>query len=160
MQTSKPVVLLDIDDTMFNTALFIRSGLSDNKTYEEVRQVLENLNTFATLGIFSKGEVQFQKAKLEKTDLFNFFEEKNVHIFDDKNINLKQVVDKYGNSKIFLIDDRLEVLSSAKKNEKSIFVIWIKRGRYAKSQKLIPGFSPDAEVENLSEVVRIVKSNL
>jgi FMN phosphatase YigB (HAD superfamily) len=160
MQKSKPVILLDIDDTMFNTALFIKSHLSESKMYEDVRQVLDNLNTFATIGIFSKGEVEFQKTKLKKTDLFDFFNEKNVHIFDDKNINLKQTADKYRGSKIFLIDDRLEVLYSAKKNIKEIFTIWIKRGRYAESQKPIPGFCPDSEVANLSEVVRIVKSNL
>lgn len=160
MQKNKPVVLLDIDDTLFNTALFIQSGFLANKLYEEVRQVLLTLNTFVTLGIFSKGEVQFQKTKLRKTDLFNFFEEKNVHIFDDKNINLKQTIDSYKDSKIFLVDDRLEVLSSAKKISEQIFVIWMKRGRYSKSQKKIPGFVPDSIVENLSEVVRIVKSNL
>jgi hypothetical protein len=160
MQKSKPVVLLDIDDTLFNTALFIQSGLSDNKTYEEVRQVLDNLNTFATLGIFSEGEIQFQKTKLKKTDLVKFFEEKDVHIFDDKNINLKQTISKYKDSKIFLVDDRLGVLFSAKKNEKRIFAIWIKRGRYAQSQKPIPDFIPDAQVANLSEVVKIVRSNL
>jgi FMN phosphatase YigB (HAD superfamily) len=160
MQTSRPVVLLDIDDTLFDTALFIQSGLLEHKVYEEVRQVLENLNTFATLGIFSKGEVQFQKTKLRETDLVKFFEEKNIHIFDDKNINLVQTVNKYKGSKIFLVDDRLEVLSSAKKNTKQIFTIWMKRGRYAQSQKEIPGFFPDARVENLLEVVKIVKSNL
>jgi FMN phosphatase YigB (HAD superfamily) len=160
MQTSKPVVLLDIDDTLFNTALFIESGLSENKVYEDVRQVLESLNTFATLGIFSKGEAQFQKTKLEKTDLVKFFQEKDVHIFDDKNINLIQTVEKYKNSKIFLVDDLLNVLSSAKKNAEKIFTIWVKRGRYAQNQKEILGFTPDAQVENLSEVVRIVRSNL
>lgn len=160
MQNSKPVVLFDIDDTIFNTALFIQSGLSENKAYEEVRQVLEILNTFATLGIFSKGEVQFQKSKLERTDLVNFFEEKDVHIFDDKNINLIQTIEKYKDSRVFLVDDRLEVLFSAKKNAGRIFAIWLKRGRYAQSQKPIPGFAPDAEVANLSEVVKIVRSNL
>jgi FMN phosphatase YigB (HAD superfamily) len=160
MQTSKPVVLLDIDDTLFNTALFIESGLSENKVYEDVRSVLENLNTFVTLGIFSKGEAQFQKTKLEKTDLVRFFEEKNIHVFDDKNINLAQVVEKYKDSKIFLVDDLLEVLSSAKRNDGKIFTIWMKRGRYAQGQKEIPGFKPDAQVDNLSEVVRIVRSNL
>jgi hypothetical protein len=160
MQTSKPVVLLDIDDTLFNTALFIESGLSENKAYEDVRRVLESLNVFATLGIFSKGEAQFQKTKLEKTDLVKFFQERDVHVFDDKNINLIQTIGKYKNSKVFLVDDLLSVLFSAKKNAKKIFTIWVKRGRYAQNQKEIPGFTPDAQVENLSEVVRIVRSNL
>jgi len=160
MQLSKPVVLLDIDDTLFNTALFKQSGLSEHKVYSEVMQTLDNLNNFATLGIFSKGETQFQKDKLEKTGLAKFFKEKNVHIFEDKNVNLIQAVTKYKDSKIFLVDDILEVLYSAKKNINQIFTIRVKRGRYAESQKEILGFTPDAQVENLAEVVRIVRSNL
>jgi FMN phosphatase YigB (HAD superfamily) len=153
----KPIVLFDIDDTMFNTALFIQSGLSENKAYEEVMQTLESLSSFATLGIFSKGETQFQKNKLEKAEMLKYFKEENVHIFEDKNINLMQVINKYKRSKIFLVDDRLEVLYSAKKNMEQIFTIWAKRGRYAQNQQAISGFTPDAEVENLSEVARIVQ---
>ena len=41
----------------------------------------------------------------------------------------------------------------------SVFTIWVKRGFYAENQKNIPGFKPDAEIKNLSEVVKIVKEN-
>lgn len=159
MQT-KPVVLFDIDDTLFDTANFKNSGLSEYNIYEEVAQVLEDLRSVATLGIFSKGETQFQKTKLENTGLTKFFKEENVHVFDDKNINLSKTINKYKGSKIFLIDDILYVLNSAKTNAKNIFTIWLKRGRYAETQKEISGFTPDAQVENLLEVGRIVKSNL
>jgi FMN phosphatase YigB (HAD superfamily) len=160
MKNTKPVVLLDIDDTLFNTALFKQSGLSEFKVYGEVMQALEELCNTVILGIFSKGAEQFQKDKLEKTEMIKFFKEENVHVFEDKNINLTQVLNKYSGSRIFLVDDILEVLQNAKKNSETIFTIWMKRGRYAENQKPIPGFIPDGEVANLAEVVRIVKSNL
>lgn len=160
MQQIKPVVLFDIDYTLFDTAFFKQSGLTKHKIYEEVMQVLDNLSSFATLGIFSKGEIQFQKTKLEKTGMAKFFKEENVHIFDDKDINLIGILDKYKDSKLFLADDKLGILYSAKKHMKQIFTIWVKRGWYAENQEPIPGFTPDGEVENLSEVVRIIKSNL
>ncbi len=156
----KPIVLFDIDYTLFDTAFFKQSELSEHKVYAEVIQVLDGLNNFATLGIFSKGEVQFQKAKLEKTGMIKFFKEKNIHIFDDKDINLIRIIDKYKNYKLFLVDDKLEILYLAKKYMKQVFTIWVKRGWYAENQKAIPGFTPDAKVDNLSEIVRIVKSNL
>ncbi|MDP2586100.1 MAG: hypothetical protein Q8P29_04445 [Candidatus Levybacteria bacterium] len=156
----RPIALFDIDYTLFDTAFFKQSGLSKHKAYGEVEQVLKNLSDFVTLGIFSKGETQFQKTKLEKTGMTKFFKEEHVHIFDDKDINLIQVLNKYKNSKIFLIDDKLTILYSAKMYLKEIFTVWVKRGVYAENQKAIPNFVPDAEVENLSEVVRIVKSNL
>jgi FMN phosphatase YigB (HAD superfamily) len=160
MKNTKPVVLLDIDDTLFNTALFKQSGLSEFKVYGEVMQTLEELCNKVILGIFSKGAEQFQKDKLKKTEMMKFFKEENVHVFEDKNINLTQVLNKYSGSKIFLVDDILEVLQNAKKNSEKIFTIWMKRGRYAENQKPTPGFCPDCEVANLAEVVTIVKSNL
>ncbi|KKQ28393.1 MAG: hypothetical protein A3H17_00925 [Candidatus Levybacteria bacterium RIFCSPLOWO2_12_FULL_37_14] len=160
LSSKKPIVLFDIDYTLFDTALFKQSGLSMHKIYAEVTQTLDGLNNFATLGIFSKGETQFQKTKLEKTGMAKFFKEENVHIFDNKDANLIKIIDKYKGLKIFIIDDKLEILYSAKMYMDQLFTIWVKRGWYAENQKAIPDFIPDAEVENLSDVVRIVKSNV
>ncbi len=160
LSSKKPIVLFDIDYTLFDTAFFKQSGLSMHKIYAEVMQTLDGLNNFATLGIFSKGETQFQKTKLEKTGMAKFFKEENVHIFDNKDANLIKIIDKYKGLKIFIIDDKLEILYSAKMYMDQLFTIWVKRGWYAENQKAIPDFIPDAEVENLSEVVRIVKSNV
>lgn len=157
---NKPVVLFDIDYTLFDTAFFKESGLSEHKIYEEVMRVLDSLNSLATLGIFSKGEIEFQKIKLEKTGMAKFFKEENIHIFDDKDINLIQVMDKYKDSKLFLVDDKLGILYSAKKHMPQVVSIWVKRGPFAKVQQPILGFNPDAEVENLSEVVKIIKNSL
>jgi FMN phosphatase YigB (HAD superfamily) len=160
MQTSKPIVLFDIDYVLFDTAHFKQSGLLEYKIYGEVLGTLENLNNFVTLGIFSKGEMQFQQTKLEKTGIAKFFKEKNIHIFDDKNIKLTEVLDKYQSFKMFLVDDKLEILYLAKKHLGRVFTVWVKRGEYAENQKPIPDFKADFEVANLSEVVRIVQSNL
>lgn len=157
MQQVKSIVLFDIDYTMFDTATFKQSGLTEYGIYEEVMKVLKNLSEFAALGIFSKGETQFQITKLEKTGLTKFFKEENVHIFNDKDINLIKIINKYKNYKIFFIDDKLGILYAAKNYMKEVFTIWVKRGFYAEKQEPIPGFSPDAEVENLAEVVRIVQ---
>ncbi len=154
----KPVVLFDIDYTLFDTHKFKNSQLKDYNLYEEVIDVLTQLSDFATLGIFSKGEISFQKIKLQKTGMSKFFKEYNVHIFDDKNANLISVLRRYKGSNLFLVDDKLGVLYSAKSNMPQISTIWAKRGPFAESQKSIPGFKPDAEVENLSEVVRIVRA--
>ncbi len=152
-------VLFDIDFTLFDTQTFKDSKLTKYTSYGEVISVLENLSKIAELGIFSKGESEFQKTKLEKTGMAKFFKEENVHIFIDKDVNLINVLENYKNSKIFLIDDKLEILYSAKKCMEQVFTIWVKRGWFAENQNPIKGFKSDAEVENLSEVVRIVGSN-
>lgn len=156
----KPIVLFDIDYTLFDTAFFKQSGLSEHKIYAEVMQVLNSLNAVAELGIFSKGESKFQKTKLEKTGMAKFFEENNIHIFDDKDANLISVLGKYKDSKLFLVDDKLGILYSAKSHMDRVCTIWIKRGPFAQSQKEIVGFKPDATFKNLKNIPQFVENLL
>lgn len=154
----KPIVLFDIDYTLFDTRKFKDSKLQDYNVYGEVMSVLDKLSGFADLGIFSKGEMEFQKTKLKKTGMIRFFQEHNVHIFDDKDMNVVNVLEKYKDSRLFLVDDKLGTLYSAKKHTPEVFTIWVKRGPYAQNQKEIVGFKPDAQVENLRDVVAIINS--
>ena len=159
MQNSKPVVLFDIDYTLFDTRKFKDSKLQDYSIYGEIGRTLTQLKEIADLGIFSKGETEFQKTKLEKTGMLNFFEEKNIHIFNDKDVNLISVLQKYKNSKLFLVDDKLEILRSAKEYMSKIITVWVKRGPYAETQVPIENFVPSATIDDLSDLYRIVFSS-
>ena len=77
------IVLLDIDYTLFDTKTFKDSNLTKYSLYDEILLVLPSLANVAELGIFSKGEDAFQNAKLQATGIENFFQQKNVHIFED-----------------------------------------------------------------------------
>lgn len=155
----KPVVLFDIDYTLFDTALFKKSYLTKNKIYEEVRDVLESLSKKALLGIFSEGDLEFQRKKLNQTAIVNYFETSNTHIVLNKLTEVRKVLQKYADRKTFFVDDKLSILFDAKKIFPKVVTIWVKRGWYAENQKVIPGFKPDAEVDNLREVVKIVSQD-
>jgi len=156
----KPVVLFDIDYTLFDTALFKKSYLTKHKIYEEVRDVLEELSKNAVLGIFSEGDLEFQRKKLNQTEIVGYFEKDNTHIVLNKLTEVRKVLQKYVDRKIFFVDDKLSILFDAKKIFPKVFTIWVKRGWYAENQKDIPTFEPDAAVENLSEVVKIVQKGV
>lgn len=153
----KPVVLFDIDYTLFNTQKFKESKLQNYNAYNETVGTLVQLKGLVNLGIFSKGETRLQKTKLEETGMIKFFNEKDIHIFDDKDANLSQTLRKYEDTKLFLVDDKLSTLCFAKKLMPQVITIWVKRGPYAMTQEGIAGFTPDTEVENLSEVAKIVQ---
>ena len=159
MQHSKKIVLFDIDYTLFDTALFKESRFLKHKVYEEVINVLDSLKKVAILGIFSEGDLDFQIEKLIKTDIKKYFDEIHTHIVSDKLGEIKKIIAKYANNKLFLVDDKLSILNNLKNFMPSVFTIWVKRGPFAQNQKEILGFKPDAEVENLSEVVGIVRGN-
>lgn len=156
----KPIVLFDIDYTLFDTEHFKKSFLTKHRAYEEVRDVLEKLNKIAVLGIFSEGDLEFQRTKLKKTAINYYFDEDNTHIVLSKLSELKRILKQYEDRITFFVDDKLSILHDAKKMLPGVVAVWVKRGIYAENQKEIPGFKPDAEVDNLSEVVRIVNSNL
>lgn len=154
---SKPIILFDIDYTLFDTFFFKKSKLLEHKIYEEVIDVLDNLSKIAILGIFSEGDIDFQRTKIKETKIEKYFEQENIHIVLNKLDKLRGILNKYKNRKTFFVDDKLSILFAAKNMYPEVFVVWVKRGFYAENQKELPGFKPDAQVENLSEVVRIVR---
>lgn len=158
MQPDK-IILFDIDYTLFNLDLFKETLLKEYELYEEVEEVLSKLSEFVTLGIFSEGNYEFQKTKLEKTKLKNYFKESDTHIVGDKLRDLRRILDKYKKKKVFFVDDKLTILRDAKKILPSIFTIWLKRGIYAINQKDIPDFKPNEVIKNLREVIKIINSH-
>src|SRR3989344_4096389 len=106
----KPVVLFDIDYTLFDTAFFKESGLSEHRIYEEVINVLENLSKIALLGIFSEGNISFQIKKLKETNIEKYFAKGNTHIVLNKLDELEGIFKRYKNRKFFFVDDKLTIL--------------------------------------------------
>lgn len=152
----KKIILFDIDYTLFDTAQFKESGLTIYKLYEEVEEALKTLSFIAEIGIFSQGEGEFQREKLKQTLIHDHFKEENIHIFVSKDENLGNVLDKYKDREIFLVDDKLEVLKLGKDLNENVYAIWLKRGPFADVQEDIVGFTPDATIFNLSEAVAFV----
>ena len=154
------IVLFDIDNTLFNTTKFKESEHSLFELYEEVEEILETIAKVATLGIFSQGEVAFQKKKLEETNIARYFFEEHTHIVQYKLEVMKEVFEKYkSKAKIYFIDDWLDSLRLAKEAEPSVFTIWMKRGEYVASQEQQISFKPDAAGKNLQEIIPLIKNN-
>lgn len=161
MQKSKKIILFDIDNTLFNTLKFKESNSQMFSLYEEVYGVLEELSKVAYLGIFSEGDIVFQKNKLKQTNIEKYFLEEHTHIVSKKAEAIEQLIKKYkDHNQVYLVDDKLTILPIIKKDFPSVFTIWIKRGEYAPFQQPIENFSPDAEIEKLEEVILLITEDL
>jgi len=152
----KKIVLFDIDYTLFDTDEFKKSNLTVFKLYEEAESVLEELIQSCEVGIFSEGKDEFQREKLRQTLIHGRFQEKNIHIFLSKDDNIESVLQKHRGDDVFLVDDKLAVLSLAKNLDNNTFVIWVKRGPFAMNEENNQGFVPDATVSNLSEIIPLI----
>jgi len=159
MEKSKLFVLLDIDDTIFNTGKLIESEFTTFELYNDVREALEALAKICTLGILSQGELTFQQRKLLETKIERYFHQNHTHIVDVKVEAFEGILKRYhGVGKVFFVEDRLLTLSKAKKTDPGIVAIWMKRGRYAKTQKTLSEFTPDFTITSLDELISIVSA--
>ena len=158
MQLKNKVILFDIDYTLFNTDIFNETKLQKYSLYEEVKEALNNLSKIARLGIFSEGEIRLQKTKLESTNIADYFQNDLVHIMTRKDDEMEDIITRYTDTALFLVDDKIDILYKTKKLFPSVFTVWIKRGKYAKSQKPIDGFEPDAIIKTLQEVIPVVST--
>ena len=158
MKKTDIIILLDIDNTLFNTVKLKASNLTHFELFEEVKETLEQLAKVATLGILSQGEIAFQNKKLEKTQIKDYFLSEHTHIVAYKLDVMEEILEKYkGKAKVYFIDDWLDMLRAAKKIDPSVSTIWMKRGEYADLQEEHSDFTPDAIVENLRDVIPLIK---
>lgn len=156
----KPIVLFDIDYTLFNVDLFKESKFTEFTLYDEVKEALNILGEIATLGILSEGELHLQRKKIEKTGIGKYFNNENIHIVSNKPENLRKILKEYVDESLFLVEDKLTILHVAKKMFPSIFTIWLRRGKYANEHREILGLQSDVAVDNLLEVASVVKKAL
>lgn len=157
---NKPVVLFDIDYTLFDTAHFKETKLKEFRLYDEVEKVLTDLSKGFVLGIFSEGETDLQIEKLKKTKIYRFFQPDHIYIEILKKDKIQSISRKYRETFIYMVDDKLPILKLMKQALPNATTIWIKRGEYAMKQQSIPGFTPESSVENLLDILRIVKSEV
>src|SRR3989344_3789437 len=106
----KPIVLFDIDYTLFDTGYFKESLRTKHKVYEEVKDVLGKLSKIAILGIFSEGDLEFQKKKLNQTGIEDYFEKDHTHIVLNKLSEFEKILRKYEDRITFFVDDKLSIL--------------------------------------------------
>lgn len=154
-EKQKDIILFDIDYTLFDTGKFKASDLSEFALYDEVIDVLHKLGRNATLGIFSEGEVDFQKAKLVNTLIHAHFADEHLHIVSSKKDSIEKVLQQYGGQRVILVDDKIEVLELAKSLSNDVHTIWVKRGPFAESAQ--SEFYPDEIVTSLDEIVEVIK---
>jgi|SRR5579885_739297 len=175
----KPIILFDIDDTLFDTEAFRDSGLTTYQLYPDVLPALTKLSSFATLGIFSEAKYTFQDGKITRTEgilspqayefqfnklikthIAHFFSKEHLHIVGNKAASFPDVLSAYTSDHVYFVDDKLPFLQEAATVLPSLNTIWLRRGRFAQTQMPIPGFTPGHRIDSLVEIESIVRREI
>ncbi len=146
-------ILVDFDYTLFDTTKFIEFLSKSPKNidyrdflYPDSINFINYASEFGNPTLFSEGEVEFQKEKINGTEIGKLFSG-GVRIFPSYS-KLEDLAKNIDGSKIILIDDKPEVIDGAA--SLGCKVIRIKRGKYSEQKTKI---KPDFEVASLSEIV-------
>lgn len=125
----------------WNVDLFVKNVYKDTS-------VIENLANFAVIGIFSKGDVKFQKQKI--FSFKQFLDDDNIYIFPNKIGKTGEVFGKYNDFEIYFVDNEEDVLLSVKSLFTGVSAILIDReNRYQNKSGLI-------KIKDLNELKSII----
>lgn len=104
--------------------IFWNIDLFEENMYKDT-SLVRDLSKVAVIGIFSKGDSDFQKQKI--TFFGDFLDNDNIYIFPDKLSKINEVLGQYNNFQVYLIDNENDVLTRAKDLFPDIYAILIDR---------------------------------
>lgn len=143
----KKLEKLIVNEEIFNSSLY-------EDTVAVVSELAKEKNIF--LGIFSAGFLPIQRPKIKLLE--PFLHKEHVHIFEfKKGKALPDLLKKYKDSKLFMVDDIAEILYKAKQINDNITTILIRRENHPQAyRQIVRDFTPDKTITNLREVIHIV----
>ena len=136
------IVKKDLEKLWWDEESFQKCLLIDENLLEKIREK-------ATVGIFSKGEINFQKKKIEKFN--SLINPQDIYIFEDKIVKISEVLAKYQNYKIFVVDDNQKVLEGFKQMDSLVFTVLVQKEKSENKDVKI-----DAVIANLSEIIPLL----
>jgi phosphoglycolate phosphatase-like HAD superfamily hydrolase len=129
----------------------------DEKSFRECLLVdedfLKQIQEKAIIGIFSKGEINFQKKKIEK--FASFFKSQDIYIFEDKIVKINEVLAKYKNYQIYVVDDNVDVLESFKQIDNLVYTVLIREEQTESSNN-----KTDSVIDNVLQLVPLLTQKL
>ncbi len=127
--------------------IFWNIDLFEKNMYKDT-SVIRDLSRVATIGIFSKGDSDFQKQKL--TFFGELLDGENIHIYPNKINKINEILEKYKDFQIYLIDNQNDVLIKAKEIFPEVYAILIDRSNNSRVDKVI------VKIKSLNELKSII----
>ncbi|MFZ5425087.1 MAG: HAD family hydrolase [Patescibacteria group bacterium] len=115
------------------------------------KETLKYLSSLGVVLIFTGGDVEFQKKKVEKSSLDKFVD--GVRVFPFKMEHFVNTINEYPNKQVIYIDDNPYNLDMAKKTITGITTIWVMQGHYCREN---PNYAnSDLCIPNIGKLLEI-----
>lgn len=132
--------------------LFSSPDLFSSSLYPDARLTVDLLNRHFHTGIFSSGDVYFQKTKLRASGIEPYFRPEHINIWERKSVNIPRLLDKYKGFNIALVDDRASIIEAARQLRSDVVGIWIERKKFKHEIPSNTEFSPHYHVKDLQSI--------
>ena len=125
-----------------------------NRLFPGSLDVIEHLAAWGLTVILSDGDVVFQPRKVERSGLFDAVEGR-VLIYIHKEEELDDVEQRYPARHYVLVDDKLRILTAAKKIwSRRVTTVFPRQGRYALDPDEVRRYpKPDITIERIAEML-------
>lgn len=92
--------------------------------FEDVLPVIKKLKRKAVLGVFSQGPGRLQRTKLRLCGIEKYFERELVFVFPPRKVRkARQVIAGLPKTKIYFVDDRLDIAETLANHRVQVFLI-------------------------------------
>jgi hypothetical protein len=133
-------------DADYLLKIFWNIDLFEKNVYKDA-SVIKDLSRIADIGIFSKGDENFQKQKIQS--IINFIEPEDIHIYKNKLEKINDIFSSYRDFEVYLIDNERDVLEEVRKINSNIYTILIDRKNRFKNLDII-------KIKNLAELKSLI----
>jgi len=97
--------------------------------YPKALEVIKHLKTLGTVILFTEGDMEYQKRKIEQSGLGAIVDA--VLLYEHKLDHVKDALKNYINYKVVFIDDRASSLQKIKRQYPKVYTIEVCQGHYA-----------------------------
>jgi FMN phosphatase YigB (HAD superfamily) len=125
-----------------------------NRLYPGSLDVLERFRSWGPTVLLTDGDVVFQPRKVERSGLFEAVDG-HVLIYIHKERELDDVVARYPAAHYVLVDDKLRILTAAKRAwGDRVTTVFPRQGQYAVDPAVLADFPPaDVSVERIADLL-------
>lgn len=145
---------------LLSISLYLSNYPFANRLYPNSLDVIEHLKQFGTVVILTDGDVVFQPRKIERSGLYEAFEQR-VLVYIHKEEELAALEKLYPAQRYVMIDDKLRILNSMKKIWGSrLKTVFPRQGHYAHDTKILKSYPlADINVERIGDLLTTTRAD-
>lgn len=142
------------DSNLLAVSSFLINYPFANRLFPRSLDVVDHLKSWGPAVILTDGDVVFQPHKIERSGLLDVVD-RNVLIYIHKELETKDIENRYPADHYVLIDDKLRILASIKESWRTkVTTVFPQQGHYASDPEVLKKYpAADISIQRIGELL-------